>query len=133
VQNPTKTLTELETKFWQSMVDQDTETAVEMLSEPSLMVNTHGSMKFDHATFRKMAQQDALVLTDFDLSDVEVVFPNDSTALVTYHAKQTMAPKGKSEKTVLEMNDTSTWIRVGDGWKCVMHTETPAQAKPAQH
>ena len=133
MQNPTKTLTELETKFWQSMVDHDTETAVEMLSEPSLMVSTHGSMKFDHAAFRKMAQQDALVLTDFELTDLEVVFPNDSTALVTYHAKQTMAAKGKSDKTVQEMNDTSTWIRVGDGWKCVMHTETPAQAKPATH
>ena len=30
-----KTLEDLETKFWQSMVDQDTDTALSLLSEPS--------------------------------------------------------------------------------------------------
>ena len=30
-----KTLADLETKFWQSMVDQDTDTALSLLSEPS--------------------------------------------------------------------------------------------------
>jgi hypothetical protein len=30
------------------------------------------------------------------------------------------------------VHDTSTWIRAGDGWKCVMHTETPMAAK-AKH
>jgi hypothetical protein len=28
-----------------------------------------------------------------------------------------------------EMNDTSTWIRTLDGWKCVVHTETPADSR----
>ena len=52
-----KTLIDLETKFWQSMVDQDTDTALEMLTEPALMVSSHGAMKFDHAGYRKMAEQ----------------------------------------------------------------------------
>jgi len=48
-----KTLIDLETKFWQSMVDQDPDTAVSLLSEPALMVSAHGAMKFDHAGYRR--------------------------------------------------------------------------------
>jgi len=123
---PSKNLVALETKFWQSMVDQDTDTALEMLCEPALMVSSHGAMKFDHAQYRKMAEQDSSVLTSFELSDMEVVFPNEDTAVLTYHVKQGLAPRGKSATSVQEMNDTSTWVRIGDQWKCVMHTETPA-------
>ena len=83
-------------------------------------------MKFDHDGYRKMAEQGAMVLTSFELSDVDVVFPNEKTAIMSYHVKQGMAPRGKAESTVQEMNDTSTWIRSGRRWKCVMHTETPA-------
>jgi hypothetical protein len=130
---PNNTLAQLERKFWQSMVDQDTDVALELLAEPALMVSSHGSMKFDHAGYRKMAEQGANVLTSFELSDVDVVFPNETTAIVTYHVKQGMAPRGKSENKVEEMNDTSTWVQVDGGWKCVMHTETPAAAARAAH
>ena len=65
-------------------------------------------------------------LSSFELSDMQVVFPNDSTAVLTYHVKQKVTPRGKDESTVQEMNDTSTWIKVGDDWQCVIHTETPA-------
>jgi len=67
-----------------------------------------------------------MVLESFELTDMDVVFPNATTAVATYHARQKLAARGKSEKTEQEMNDTSTWIRTSDGWKCVMHTETPA-------
>ena len=126
--NPTRTLTELETKFWQSMVDQDTEAALEMLCEPAVMVSSHGSMKFDHAGYRRMAEQGPKVLTSFELSDVDVVFPNDATAIVSYRVRQTTAPRGEAKGEVQEMNDTSTWVREGDRWLCAIHTETPAAA-----
>jgi hypothetical protein len=75
MQTSSKTLIDLENKFWQSMVDQDPDTAVSLLSEPALMVSAHGAMKFDHAAYRKMADQGSQVLTSFELRDVEVVFP----------------------------------------------------------
>jgi hypothetical protein len=129
----TETLIDLEKKFWQSMVDQDTHAALEMLSEPALMVSAHGSMKFDHEGYRKMAEQGSMVLTSFELSDVDVVFPNEQTAIVTYHVKQGVATRGNGENSVQEMNDTSTWIRVGRQWKCVMHTETKADSGGPAH
>ena len=121
-----ETLIALEKKFWQSMVDDDSDAAIAMLSEPALMVSGHGAFKFDHETYRRMAEQGPMKLTGFELSDVQVVFPNDTTAVLTYHAKQTVMPRGESQAMVQEVNDTSTWIRNGDRWQCVMHTETPA-------
>jgi hypothetical protein len=128
MQEPRKTLVDLETKFWQSIVDNDSDSAVAMLAEPALMVSPHGTMQFDHAEYRRMAEQGAKVLTAFKFSDMQVVFPDEKTAILAYRVKQAMAPRGKEDQsTEEEMYDTSTWIRSGTGWRCVMHTETPAQ------
>lgn len=121
-----ETLVKLENQFWQSMIDQDTDTALELLTEPALMVSSHGAMKFDHAGYRQMADKGSMVLKKFELSDMEVLFPNESTAVITYHVKQQMAPRGKADGKDQEMNDTSTWIKDNGEWKCVIHTETPA-------
>ncbi len=128
-----KTLIELENKFWQSMVDQDTDAALEMLNEPAVMVSPMGSIRFDHDGYRKMAEHGTMVLTSFKLSDVDVLFPNEATAIVTYKVKQGMAPRGSKETTTREMNDTSTWIRDGEDWRCVMHTETPVESNKSAH
>ena len=130
---PAKTLVDLENKFWQSMVDQDSDTATEMLSEPALMVSSHGTMKFDHAAYRRMAEHGPMVLTSFELCDVDVTFPNDTTAIVTYRVKQSVAQRDKNEDSIQEMHDTSTWVKTDDRWQCVMHTETPAEAERAAH
>lgn len=125
---PSKTLVELETKFWQSIVDQDADTAIDMLCEPAVMVSSHGAMKFDHATYRKMAKEDSMVVKSFELEDMQVVFPNETTAVLTYRAKQEVASRDGKPST-LEMNDSSTWVKSGDRWQCAMHTETPVEAK----
>jgi hypothetical protein len=131
--NPIEKLTDLEHKFWDSIKNQDVDSAVGLLNEPAVLVSAHGSMKFDHAGFRKMAEQGSMVLTAFEFSGMDVVFPNDTTAILTYHVKQTMAPRDKSQGIIQEMNDTSTWIQVGKRWRCVMHTETPAESKGTTH
>jgi hypothetical protein len=89
----TKTLIDLETKFWQSMVDQDTDAALRLLHDPSQMASSHGAMKFDHAGYRKMAEHGSTVVTAFSLSEIEVLFPSESTAVMTYRVKQTVAAR----------------------------------------
>jgi hypothetical protein len=128
MQTPTKTLIDLETRFWESMVNHDTDAALDLLGEPALMVSSHGSMKFDHAGYRKMAEQGSMVLTSFELTNMEAVFPNDTTAILSYRVKQGVAPRGEDTSNHQEMNDTSTWVKLGADWKCVMHTETPVEA-----
>jgi ketosteroid isomerase-like protein len=129
---PRETVIDLEKRFWQALVDEDSDAATEMLCEPALMVSSQGAFKFDHAAYRKMAAEGPMVLKSFELSDMQVEFPNESTAVLAYHVKQTMAPRGQKAGRTEEVHDTSTWIKDGDGWKCVMHTETPMAAK-AKH
>jgi hypothetical protein len=89
-------------------------------------------VKFDHAGYRKMAEQGSVVVTSFELSDVEVVFPTDTTAVLTYRVKQGIKGRGKSKSTTEEMADTSTWVPTdNDIWRCVMHTETPIKKQKA--
>lgn len=128
-----QTIINLETKFWQSMVDNDADTAVDMLTEPALIVSGHGALKFDRAQYRKMADEGPVVVKSFEFSNVEVVFANETTAVLAYRVKQGIGPRGKDETTFQEMNDTSTWVQNGGKWECVLHTETPAGAdKPGQ-
>ena len=122
-------LINLEKKFWQSMVDEDADTAIGLLYEPALMVSAHGSLKFDHAQYRQMAEKGTYKVESFDLGEMQVVFPNATTAVLLYHVKQTLKPREKGETLTQEMNDTSTWVKTGSSWKCVMHTETPAEGK----
>ena len=128
MQNPSSTLVNLETKFWQSMVDNQTDVALDLLCEPALMVSAHGAMKFDHAGYREMAEHGTMVVNSFEFKDMEVVFPNDTTAVLSYRVKQGIAPRGKGATKKQEMHDTSTWVKTDDGWRCVMHTETPIKA-----
>ncbi|MFZ4284951.1 nuclear transport factor 2 family protein [Variovorax sp. HJSM1_2] len=133
--NSSKTLLDLETRFWQSMVAQDTDTAIGLLSSPALMVSAHGALKFDHAAYRKMAEQGAMVVTSFELKDTQVLFPNETTAVLSYRVKQGLAPRGQSEgeSVFQEMHDSSTWIKSNGDWKCVMHTESPVDGKNRPH
>ncbi|MEP6504131.1 MAG: nuclear transport factor 2 family protein [Betaproteobacteria bacterium] len=126
--NTRSTLVDLETRFWQSMVDHDTDAALDLLCEPACMVSAHGAMKFDHAGYRKMADQGSMVVKSFQFNDMEVLFPTDDTAILSYRVKQGVAPRGDGATTVTEMNDTSTWVRTDDGWRCAMHTEAPIAA-----
>lgn len=130
MQTVSKTLIDLETKLWQSMVDQDTDTATSLLDQPALMVSSHGAMKFDHAGYRKMAEQGTMVVTSFEFSDMEVVFPNDTTAILSYMVEQGVTYRGETNCKKQQMADTSTWVQSeGGDWKCVMHTETPAAGR----
>jgi hypothetical protein len=113
---------DLEQAFWQSMVDGKPKVATRMLTEPALMVSGHGSRKFDHATYERMAADDTYKLVDFKLSKMDVVFPTDDVAVATYHVSQSVEANG--EQTTEEAFDSSTWIRYDDSWRCVAHTES---------
>ena len=130
----TKTLIDLETKFWQSMVDQNTDAALQLLHDPALMASSHGAMKFDHADYRKMAEKGSTIVTSFTLSDVEVMFAAEATAVLTYRVKQIVAPREGGQSTTQNMVDTSTWIYAEKRWQCILHTESQieAVAKPAK-
>jgi len=130
MQTSSNELVDLETRFWQSMVDEDTDTALSMLDEPALMVSAHGAMKFDHDQYRQMAEHGDKVVKSFQLSDMTVVFPTEQTAVLTYTVKQSVAARDGSDASDQEMADSSVWTHKDGAWRCVMHTETPVDAQP---
>ena len=127
------TLIDLETKFWQSMVDQDTAATLELLHDPCMSVNAHGAMKLDHAGYQKRAEQGSMVVRSFALSDVAVLFPNETTAILTSRVRQTLDVRGGGNSTTQDVYDTSTWINSNMRWQCVLHTQSLMEATPAEH
>jgi hypothetical protein len=114
----------LETAFWQSMLDGEAQVATRMLTEPALMVSEHGVLKFDHAAYEKMAKDDSHRLTDFAISDFDVVFPTQDVAVASYRVRQSMQAEDRSFTE--DVFDSSTWVKMGEAWKCVAHTESRA-------
>jgi hypothetical protein len=129
MQTPQSDLIALEKKFWQSLVDDDADTAVAMLDEPAIMVSSHGAMQFDHAKYRQMAEHGTMKLKSYKLGDIDVTLPTKDTAVLTYRVKQTVSVRDKPDLLQQEMTDSSVWTRKDGQWRCVMHTETPIDAK----
>jgi hypothetical protein len=134
MQTADSTLIALEKKFWQSMVDEDVDTAIALLDEPALMVSSHGAMQFDREQYKHMAEKGPMVIKSFEFSDMQVLHPTNDTAVLTYRVKQAVAARGDdAEEIKQEMADSSVWMRKDGEWLCVMHTETEVEgkAKPA--
>ena len=123
----TQEIRRLETAFWQSMLDGRSEVATQMLTEPALMVSGHGLHKFDHAAYEKMAADDTYRLTGFEFSDFDVMFPLKDVAVATYKVRQSIEAKGQA--LTEEVFDSSTWVKLGDAWKCVAHTESQPKTR----
>jgi ketosteroid isomerase-like protein len=118
----TATIERLEKDFWQSMVDKDADKAAAMIADPSLVTGPAGTMRMDPQIYKKLTEEGDWELDEFELSDVNVIFPNEDTGIIAYKVHQTGSMKG--ERMDLNCADSSTWVRDGDEWKCALHTET---------
>ena len=119
-----RTIIELETRFWQSMVDNDPETSVAMLDEQSVVAGAHGHALLSHDDYRRMAKQGegTWTLKSFKLDDVTVTFPADDVAVIAYKVTEQMDVEGKP--LTLKAADTTTWVRKGGKWLAALHTES---------
>ena len=116
-----KTIERLEQTFWQSMVDKDADKAMTMIADECLITGPQGAMRSDPADYKRMTEQGEWELDRFEFSDVEVIFPNEDTAVIAYKVHQQGSMKG--ETMDLNCADSSTWVRDGSDWKCALHTE----------
>ena len=116
------TIERLETEFWQSMVDKDADKAMTMIADECLITGPQGTMRSDPADYKRMTEAGEWELDQFEFSDVQVIFPQEDTAIIAYNVHQTGSMKG--QEMDLNCADSSTWVRDGDEWKCALHTET---------
>ena len=119
---------DLETKFWESMVAGDADTASGMMAEKSIVIGPQGVSEMSRSHFKDVMDESRWTLDSYRLSDVHVVFPSEETAVIGYKVRQ----KGKMDGKPYDMNcaDSTTWSRSGKKWLCVLHTETVLD-KPA--
>jgi ketosteroid isomerase-like protein len=120
---------DLEMKFWDTMVSKDASTATEMMAQKSIVTGPQGVSEISRGDFSKMMKGSEWTLDTYMFSDIQVIFPNESTAVIGYKVKQKGTMDGKPYD--MEAADTSTWTKSGDEWLCVMHSETMLQ-KPSQ-
>jgi hypothetical protein len=117
-----QTIIDLEKKFWDTMVSKDADTATEMMAKKSIVTGPQGVSEISRGDFSKMMEEGKWTLDSYKFSDIQVIFPNESTAVIGYKVKQKGMMDGKPYD--MEAADASTWTRSGDEWLCVMHSET---------
>lgn len=118
----TQDIIDLETRFWQTMVDKDADAAAGMIADKALMAGTHGTMTMDPAKYRQMTNEGKWTLATFAFSDVEVVLPATDTAVIAYKVHQTGQMNDKPMD--LTCADSTTWVKQDGEWKCALHTES---------
>jgi hypothetical protein len=87
------------------------------------MAGSMGTYRFSPDEYVKMSEKSPFTINDWAMSEEDVIFPNDETAICMYRVNQTVTNDGKTEK--MDTLDTSVWVKDGDSWKCAMHTEVP--------
>lgn len=120
---------DLETRFWQSMKDQDVEGAQALVAQESLVTGPHGTMRADPAKFGHLMREAPWTLDNFSMSDVDVIFPSNDVAVITYKVHETGQMEGKPMDMVAA--DSTVWARNGDDWKVALHTETIVEDRNA--
>jgi ketosteroid isomerase-like protein len=124
-----QTIIDLEKKFWDTMVSKDADAATDMMAKKSIVTGPQGVSAISRGDFSKMMEEGKWTLDSYRFSDVQVIFPNESTAVIGYKVKQKGMMDGRPYD--MEAADASTWTKSGDEWLCVMHSETTLE-NPSQ-
>jgi hypothetical protein len=111
-----------EKKFWQSMIDKDSDAGARLIADPSLIAGAQGVARIDRKTFTKMMATGDWTLHGYEFSDVTVQRVTDDVAVIAYKVREELTVAG--EKLTMQAADASTWVREGSGWLCALHTES---------
>ena len=115
-------LLELERQFWQTMVDRDVDTAVQLMDDPSVIAGAQGTAKIDHTMFKQMMNGGKWTLHRFEFKNAQVHFPTEDLAIVAYDVHEELTVEGAP--LTMDAADTSVWVRRNGRWVCALHTES---------
>ena len=124
----TQRIIDLETRFWRAMQDKDVASAQAMVADNSLVTGPSGTMRLDPEKFGQLMRNAPWTLDDFELSNVDVIFPTSDVAVITYKVHETGEMEGKPMD--MEAADSTVWVKDEGGWKCALHTETILEGAP---
>jgi hypothetical protein len=120
--NVKQRLIDLEKEYWQAIVNKDFNAALGLSASRVVVSGAQGAAVIDHDTFRQMMNEGQWELIDFGLSDVQVELPRPDVGVVAYTVTEELVVDGKPMQ--LKAAEASTWLRDGDEWLCVSHSES---------
>jgi hypothetical protein len=115
---------DVEREYWDSMISKDPSVATRLTGDRALITGAQGVSEVTSAAIGQMVQSDAWKLKRYTFSDVRVLTPTPDTAILAYHVTEDLEVDG--QPLTLEANDSTVWVRSGDGWVSVLHTESVA-------
>lgn len=115
------TIVELETSFWQSLLDQNVTGAVALLADEVVLAGPGGFTKTNPAAYEEALAESESELQRYIIEQIEVIVPSETTAVMAYVVHQTVTING--ERVDWACANTATWVRGGGSWKCVLRTE----------
>jgi hypothetical protein len=113
---------DLETRFWNAMIAKDVDGAAKLVAPQSIVTGAQGATAIDRKTFAGMMQGGKWELHAFSFDKVSVVSPAPGVAVIGYVVKEDVTVDGK--RMTMEAADASTWVKIGDSWQVVLHTES---------
>ncbi len=112
----------IEQRFWQTLIDRDVTTATALMSDECIVAGAQGTAAIDRASFGDMLAHGQWTLHAYSFSAVNVLQPAPDVAVIGYKVREKLTVDDKPLE--LEAADTSTWVRQGGEWRCVLHTES---------
>ena len=114
----------LENRSWTAIKQRDSRTAAELSEDPCLVIGAQGVCEMKREAFPAAVEQASYELHGFALEDVHIRPLSEDIVVLAYTVKEDLTVDGK--KLEMKAFDSSIWIKRGDGWVCVVHSESPA-------
>lgn len=114
----------LERSYWDALKDNDSRTVGRLTAQDSTVAGATGVGAFDPPAIAKFMEQATYKIRDYriDAQAVRVNHISDDVVSIAYPVHEDLVVDGKPVK--LDAFDTSVWKQTGNGWTCVLHTES---------
>ena len=114
----------LERSYWDALKDRDTRTVGRLTAEDSTVAGATGVAGFDPQSIAKFMANSTYKINDYriDPQSVRVNHISDDVVAIAYGVHEDLEVDGKPVK--LDAFDSSVWKQTGNGWTCVLHTES---------
>src|SRR4051812_9623946 len=114
-------LVDLEKKYWDAMMARDVDGAVRMSDDPCYIAGAQGVSQISNEQYRKLMTDGKWTLHSYTMDKILARLVSPDVAIIAYTVTENLTVEG--QKLTLTANDTSTWVRKGNEWKCSLHTE----------
>ena len=132
-QNPTRTMGQtisdqeliaLERSYWDALKERDLPTIGRLTAEDSTVTGASGIAGVDPRSIQKQLESAQYSIKSYRIDPVTTRINRlaDDVVAISYSVHEDLEVDGKP--VGLDAFDTSVWKQTGNGWTCVLHTES---------